>query len=266
MAQISTPIEPLKSYTIALLDRESNNLGIKYQKVQIDSLTTRYIINHNLWGISGHIDLRKINEELCDVIYLISTAIDESEVVYFLITTYGEIRKMNITQQLERRPLTPLSDIKDLMETYNEFTILSTIPDFPDFIEDLSKLDGSDPAFGVHFYKLFQSKIEQYFLNKRRGIFDQLSLLHWNGIVLPLGNQTSVSIGKEQKNIASQSVSPIIKMRRGGPLPLPDDEQKKIIDEWLNKQFTITQEQFCAQKGISSSRLRKWKKKHYPNI
>lgn len=48
------------------------------------------------------------------------------------------------------------------------------------------------------------------------------------------------------------------KKRRGGPIPTPEDNIQRIIDEWQKVKGTIPQELFCAQKAIGVSTLTKW--------
>lgn len=47
-------------------------------------------------------------------------------------------------------------------------------------------------------------------------------------------------------------------LRRGGPLPTPEEDKLKIVMEWLTRQGKETQEDFCNRKGVATSTLRAW--------
>jgi len=47
-------------------------------------------------------------------------------------------------------------------------------------------------------------------------------------------------------------------LRRGGPLPTPEEDKMKIVTEWLTRQGKETQEDFCNRKGVATSTLRAW--------
>ena len=48
------------------------------------------------------------------------------------------------------------------------------------------------------------------------------------------------------------------KKRRGGPIPTPEEDIRRIIDKWLKVKGTMPQEVFCKNNSISVSTLTKW--------
>lgn len=50
-------------------------------------------------------------------------------------------------------------------------------------------------------------------------------------------------------------------LRRGGPLPTPDDVKLEYIRGWFEIQGKETQESYCSRNGISPSGLRYWMRK-----
>ena len=53
---------------------------------------------------------------------------------------------------------------------------------------------------------------------------------------------------------------PVPKKRRGGPIPTPDEEKDKMIDEWEKSKGTITIEAFCRKKHIGVSTFGGWRR------
>lgn len=51
-------------------------------------------------------------------------------------------------------------------------------------------------------------------------------------------------------------------LRKGGPIPTPENEIKVILEEWEQAKGKVNQYVFCAQKGISVSTLRRWERQY----
>jgi hypothetical protein len=84
-----------------------------------------------------------------------------------------------------------------------------------------------------------------------------LNLVPW---VEPLTSPRATPSADEEASFkrtdgAAESQDPV-PLRRGGPLPTPEEDKVKIVAEWLAVQGKETQEDFSNRKGVATSTLR----------
>jgi hypothetical protein len=83
---------------------------------------------------------------------------------------------------------------------------------------------------------------------------------HYRGQLWDFDHPSTYTIpsGKDTNYQEFLEITAKQKKRRGGPIPTPEEDIRRIIDKWLKVKGTMPQEVFCKNNSISVSTLTKW--------
>jgi len=194
--------------------------GVKYNRVEITTRVIFYYLSSNDWGELGYFRLNWKGHTVTELI------VDYSRDISY-----------------------------DLVSVFNQFpeNVRSNLKKSPDFPSQLLN-SKHDDAITFHWKIMLNDKAARFtsfivnLLNEnRKMIVDEINSKY----------QAQLRV---QFNISKPVTPELPKKRRGGPIPTPDEEKDKMIDEWEKSKGTITIEAFCRKKHIGVSTFGGWRR------
>jgi len=228
---------------------ESND--VEFKREEVTSALVRFSLSSTKWGELGNCWLKMVDQTRTDVNFTEAPPpllIDAF--AYYSKLPKEERISVKTVFDLWRRPILQFKNMKKLARGFDDS---GKDKDFP-FVAQYYLPNVPPQVFQERYESNMEAdnKFVLFILNiaceeRARNIKHLHKMYHYHLL--------------DEYHLNEKPITGIdLKKRRGGPIPTPDDEKERVIQEWEKVKGKMTLEAFCQNKNIGVSTLSRWRR------